>query len=340
MFQRKDRTEEQRLAIAEFWRWWESARGDLDKAIRAGAPQPFVGVISEHVNAIHRELEWELTPGLAAHHGLIVTAAGRPELRATAARWLAAAPAPDETWEYHSVRRADPTVFESVIAFGDIKLEVDKVRYAFTVDDDRGHVDVMCYHPSFADVPEDLQAQVTYLTLDWLLGEDRVEIWVGPIHWSAAAPAVPKTPEELRGAVDALAERGDRWAVMEGTGKDGLHRTALVNLPLRSARWPRFDTHLAVALPYRGDDEHKLPSDGSMQGMEAFEDALEQAVGGDGAVVAHETGGMLRTIHVYVDAHTGARARVEAALPGWTEGKAKLSATYDPGFERVGHLAG
>jgi Family of unknown function (DUF695) len=270
----------------------------------------------------------------------VVTSGGKAELRAVAARWLAAAPAPDEIWEYHEIRRADPTIFESRLAFGDISLEVDEVRYAFSVDEQRGQIDVMCFHPAFAQAPEEVRAQVTFLTLDWLLGEDRVETWIGAIHWTETAPAVPRRPEELRHAVDELCARGDRWALMGAEGKDGLPRMAVANLPLRSARWPRFDTHLGVTLPYRTCNEGQLPVDASLQELRDFEDMLVSALGRDGTLVAHETGNRLRTLHLYVDSQSDARARVEACLPGWAEGGAGMSATYDPGFDRVGHLAG
>jgi hypothetical protein len=127
---------------------------------------------------------------------------------------------------------------------------------------------------------------------------------------------------------------------MGAEGNDGLPRMAVANLPLRPARWPRFDTHLGVTLPYRTYNEGRLPIDSSLQALRDFEDMLVASVGGDGALVAHETGNRLRTLHFFVDAQSGARGRIESALPGWAEGRAGLDVTYDPRFERVAHLAG
>ncbi|HZM80176.1 MAG TPA: hypothetical protein VFC19_30955 [Candidatus Limnocylindrales bacterium] len=342
LFQRKasQRKEAEMAAIAAFWQWWPSMREVLDAAIQAGSVREHAEVIAQRVHAVHRELEWELTPGMGARHALVVTSGGVAELRAVAARWFAAAPAPDDIWEYHDIRRSDRMVFDSKLVFDDIKLEVDQVRYAFSVDDQRGQIDVLCYHPGFAGAPEQVQAQVTYLTLDWLLGEDRVETWIGAIHWTETAPAMPQRPEELRAAVDELAARGDQWALMAAEGKDGLPRMAVANLPLRSARWPRFDTHLGVTLPYRTFNEGRLPIDTSLQALRDFEDMLVATVGADGTLVAHETGNRLRTLHIYVDSQSGARGRVETALPGWSEGRAGLDATYDPRLSKVEHLSG
>jgi hypothetical protein len=341
LFQRKEKAEGQSAAIAAFWSWWPGVRDQLDAGIREGSAREHAEAIAQQVHAIHRDLEWELAPGRQAMHALIVTSAGNPELRAVAARWLAAAPEVDATWEYHDIRRADPEEFRRArLVFDDLKIDVEEIRYAFSAEDKRGVIDVLCYHPAFAGAPEQVQAQVTYLTLDWLLGEDKVESWIGAVHWTETAPAAPRLPQDLRAAVEELADRGEQWALMAAEGKDGLPRMAVANLPLRPARWPRFDTHLGVSLPFRTCNDGRLPIDGSLQGLRDFEDMLVGAVGADGTLVAHETGNRMRTLHLYVDSQSGARSRIEAVLPGWGEGRAGLDATYDPRFERVGHLAG
>ena len=341
LFQRKEKADGQSAAIAAFWSWWPEVRDQLDTGIREGSVRGHAEMIAERVNAIHSKLEWELAPGLNATHALVVTSAGEAELRAVAARWLAAAPAPDDLWEFHDIRRADRKDFRrATLAFGDLKIDVDEIRYAYTVDRQRGQIDVLCYHPGFAGAPEQVQGQVTYLTLDWLLGEDKVESWIGVIHWTDEPLAEPHTPEELSAAVDDVASRSEQWALMGAEGKDGLPRMAVANLPLRPARWPRFDTHLGVTLPYRTCNDGRLPIDGSLQALRDFEDMLVAAVGPDGTLVAHETGNRMRTLHLYVDSQSRARGRVETALPGWAEGRAGLDATYDPRFDRVEHLAG
>jgi hypothetical protein len=343
LFKGKDKSEDQRRAIGDFWAWWAAAREDVATEIEsgnAGVVPAFAASISGRVNAIHKDLEWESTPGVTgSRHALVVTSAGKPELRAVAARWLAAAPPADATWEYHEVRRADPSVFDSELQIGQVRLKVDEIRYGFTADEDNGQVDVVCHHPAFADLPDEVQAQVTFLSLDWLLGEDRVETWIGEIHWSSAALAKPREPVELRDAVLALAAGGeDRWALLGGEDQRGVPRMAVVNRPLRGARWPRFDTHLAVSLPYQSFNDGRLPVDASLQALRDFGDALEARMGADGRLVAHETGDRVRTLHLYVDSQSDARQRVESAAPDWREGKAEVAATYDPGLNRVRHL--
>ncbi|WP_117210092.1 DUF695 domain-containing protein [Allorhizocola rhizosphaerae] len=329
----------QAASIAEFWRWWSRTRNEAAAAIQSGGAAGLADAFSERVHAIHPGLEWELMPGRAAAHALVVTAAGKPELRAVAHRWLAQAPQPDAVWEYHCVRIADPAVFTSTLQVGVVKLELAKLGYAIAVDRQRSQIDVSCYHPAFAELPEEAQAQVTFLSLDWLLGEDNVEIWLGEICWTPSEPPNLRRPNDLKHAVHAIAE-DDRWALMTAEDRDGLPLIATVSMPLRPARWPRFDLHVAVVLGYQRFNDGLLPVDESLQALRRFEDYLAGVVGGNGALVAHETHNGQRALHFYVDAQSDARSRIEAAARAWTESRAIVDAALDPAFERLSHLMG
>src|SRR5262245_11462944 len=98
-------------SIADFWQWWSGVRQDVASSISDGSVERFNKAFGDRVTAIHKNVDWELTPGAGAQHCLVVSPAGNAELRSTAARWLAQAPAADETWEYRSVRGADLSVF-------------------------------------------------------------------------------------------------------------------------------------------------------------------------------------------------------------------------------------
>lgn len=334
------RSDKRAAAIDQFWRWWAGVRAEVAAAISAGDAERFSTEFNTRVESIEPDLQWELTPGTnGADHALVVTPAGNPELRATAARWLASAPAADKTWEYHAVRRSDPSVFSSKLGIAGLELDMAEIGYVINVDREFHRIDVVCFHPSFAALPDGARTQVTYLTLDWLLGEEDVEIWLGAIDSATDRPDNLRSPTDLRNAVYALAD-DDRWALMTGQDRDGRPRISTVSMPLRSARWPRFDTHVGVVLPYRSFNDGQLPVEGSLQSLRDFEDRLTASLAGDGALVAHETGVGQRTLHFYVDSVSDARARLESAAPDWAEGKAAVAVTHDPRFDRVRHLAG
>jgi hypothetical protein len=324
-------------AIAAFWQWWGTVRDDIAAGVSTGGVTRYVSGLAGHVSAINDDLQWELTPGGSSAHALVVTAAGNAVLRSVAARWLAAAPSADETWSYRSSRTADLVAFEATMQIEDLKLELADVRYGITVDQDSRQIDVTCYHPAFGGLPDKVRGQVTFLTLDWTLGEDGVEIWLREIGWTATAPQNPKTPQDLHHAVAAIAT-DDSWVIMQGRKPDGTPVLAMAASPLRPARWPRFDLYAPVVLPYRLFNDGQLPENESLDALRAFEDQLTEALGDDGTLVAHETSGRIRILHFYVDSQSAARTAIESQLPQWPEGRASAKPRLDPAFDGVRHL--
>ncbi|SBT40553.1 DUF695 domain-containing protein [Micromonospora auratinigra] len=324
--------------IAGFWQWWATARGEVAQAIDAGTVQGFAGELGHRVHAIHPDLQWELTRGVTSAHVLVVTAGGQDTVRAVAARWFSAAPPADDTWSYRSVRAGELSVFESTIELDGHKLDLGDMRYGVAVDMQRRQIDVVCHHPAFVNLPDDVRGQISFLTLDWALGEDEVETWIGEITWTATEPANPRTPHELRRAATALAGEEDSWVLMRGQRRDGTPLMAAAASPLRPARWPRFDLHVPIRLPYQRHNEGQLPVDESLAALRRFEDELSATIGPDGVLVAHETAGRERTLHFYVDSQSTARAELESHLPQWREGRASAGAQLDPAFEKVRHL--
>jgi hypothetical protein len=328
-------------AIADFWAWWENGRTRVEAAIPAGDWGGLPDEVGRLVDAIDGGLQWEFAPGTQSTHALVVTPAGNAELRALAARWRAAGPGADETWEYHTARQAAPQNFTSVLQLGDGKLEMGEVRFSFTFDEDRNEFAVVCVHPALPTLPEQAQQQIAFLALDWLLGEEATELWIGPVEYAGTYPdARPR--EELAEEVQALAHkhREPIWRMLQGVLPDGRMLMAMTQQPLRSARWPRFDTHAPVVLPFRHVADGGMPLDPSLFTVREFEDRLTGAVGTDGDLLAHETCAGLRTLHYYVDGASGAVDRLKRIVPGWDEGRAVLSPTYDPSLAGVRHLRG
>jgi hypothetical protein len=336
LFRRKAQTEAE--AITEFWHWWATMRDAMAIAGNNGLVHVFAEDLNGRVGAIHPGLEWAVAPGATSLHALMVTANGQAELRATAARWLAAAPPADETWSYRSARAADPGVFTGTTEVHGYELELAHIRYDITVNEPTRQVDVVCYHPAFAGMPDHVQGLATVLTLLWAVGEAELDTWVGRIGWSARSPMDPRTPRDLWQAVAGVASDQVDWLAMVGQRPDGAPLVAMVSVPLRPARWPRFDLYVPVWLPYQQYNESQLPEAESTTALHRFEDELRAAIGTSGEIIAHETGGRLRTLHCYVDPQTNARAAIESHLPRWREGRALTRPQPDHAFDHVRHL--
>src|SRR5689334_747544 len=112
LFRSRSKPEAER--IADFWQWWAGAKDDLARTLAADRTAHPVEEATRRARAIDTRLDCHVVPGTASAYVLIVTPSWADTGRGAAERWLAAAPRPDETWSYRSVRVvADLPAFES-----------------------------------------------------------------------------------------------------------------------------------------------------------------------------------------------------------------------------------
>ncbi len=341
IFKRRRRSAANAEPIGAFWSWWiDSGAALVADAIARDEPTEMSAVLFERIGRIHAYLEWELGPGLHAEHVLIVTAAGNPSLRAIARRWLRAAPPSDQTWEYADLRRPGPA---STIRFDGLPpIPIDAAVVSVEADASTIHVGV--HHPSFPELPIDVQRRVTFLMLDLMLGEEMVETWVGAIDTLTSVPDDSKPIETLLPAVAAFAaehtleDGSPAWKMLEGT-RGGHRLIATAEYPLRSIRRPHLDTHAAVSIGYPVRRDDGLPESDMLDELRQFEDHLTDRLGGSGNLLAHETSAGTRTLHYYVDGTTPAGEQLRAAVNGWPHGRVTVSVSPDPAWHNVSHLS-
>lgn len=322
-------------AIAAFWQWWSSSAADIAAAIPAGSLARFADVMTSQVHAIDPGLAWEFGAGTSSRHQLTVTAEGDPSLRRIARRWLRAAPPGDATWSFYDMRQ--PSALDSVLQIGDAELRFGDVRVVATRHGSA--LDVVMYHPLFAQLPEQVQRQITYLSLDSALGEEAVELWVGSIDQTLSEPtdsrALADLPAMLAGVIaDAMPNGEMGWTLLRGDGPRGPVLVSCLNR-LSPVQAPNHDEHVAVTVPFRDVTADGWPGAGSLNALRAFEDHLNSIVQGSGELVALETSGGFRTLHYYVDSTTPAADQLQAAVHGWDQGSVTLSAHPDPAWEAV-----
>jgi hypothetical protein len=324
-------------AIQAFWAWWAAARPRAEKLIAGTPDDAFVAEMGERVSAIHPRLQWEFTAGTSTAHLLVVTSAGDAELRSLAERWRRGAPDADSTFGYASARQGDPDALDgAILDIGGHRLDLGDLRFGAVADREANAVHVTVWHPVFTGLPEEARLRVAFLALDWVLGEDRVEIWVGAIS-AAAGPGPDLTARELAEVVDDMvpADGEARWATIAGSRK-GKPLVALVQTPLKAARWPAYDLHIRIDVPYRSRDENGFPSEEAFPALYALEDRIDARI--DGAVVvAHETSDGVRTTHLYAE-RPAAAAVLEPLLVDWPDGRIRMKVTPDPGWAAVSHL--
>lgn len=324
--------------ITGFWQWWQTEGHGIDPR-RASA---MTDRLSGHLERIHPDLSWHFGKGAAAEHCLTVSAGGIAELRPTAERWLRAAPAPDATWEFRSSQAADPGALDQTLQIGGAELDLALTRFRVEVDDAQQRVHVGVYHPAYlaAALPEDLRGQIMFLVLDWLLGEDDVERWLGHVETLTAPPGNGVTGAELREQVAELARRRDpqAWAAAEFTGANGAPGLAIFRSGVRWIDHPTFDRHQLVTVPYAAQANGLPRDDATLQHLRGLEEELDALLGRRGILIGHESQQGTRQIHAYTD---GQDQNVDAALAAWAGSRSlSVQAHPDPSWRTVRHLTG
>ena len=326
--------------IAEFWQWW-AAIGELrfTASIAKGDYGDVADDFTVRVAAIHPELQWETSKGGSSQHALCVTAAGVAELRPLAERWFRAAPQATEVWEFSPARQRDPSVLTSLLDFSGVQVELGLSRFSIHVDDERQLLHVKVFHPTFAALGENSSRQVTYLLLDWLLGEDDVERWVGGIATVLDDPLDSVPVDALLNVVVEMAARHIEpvWFLAESTTTAGNRLLVTSMRPLRWIDHPLFDLHTEIRLPYSLQRDDGLPTVEALEALRGYEDGLVRALGERGLLVAFETFEGQRVFHVYTDSEDqNARDIIDGFQ---SSGHATKAHALDPSWKHVRQFA-
>lgn len=327
--------------IAEFWAWWATRRQEYAERLDRGElPTETAGELAAAVHAVHPDLVWEIGRGDLASHALVVSAGGVAELRALAERWHRAGPGDDLLWEYHPARQANALRFAESITLEGQTFDLTRTLVGAFADDRRAKIDVSVYHPAFVHLSAQARAQVAFLTLDWALGEDDVERWVGAVEVAEAQPMDAVPAGTLGAVVSQLRERwgGERWVLLEGETSDGKRVLAAARHPLCRVDHPLLDEHVMVTLPYTTDDAG-LPDEDSLTELRRFEQHMLERLGSAAVLVGHETGDGRRLLHLYGEARHSVMARIEALLAAYRgPAAAAVHARLDPAWRETAHL--
>lgn len=322
--------------ISDFWAWW----ADGGRSISPHGVTPAHGELTRRVQAIHPELTWHFGPGESSEHRLTVSAEGVAGVRPAAERWRRAAPAEDSTWEYRSAQQADPDGLVHRLDIAGHQVELSETRFGVDIDHEGRRVHVGVFHPTFAAMPVEASRQVTFLVLDWTLGEDHVERWVGAIDSLTESSAATSSAQDLIAAVAELeaAREPDGWAVAEWTADGEVPGLAMFRTGVRWIDEPTLDLHHEIVAPYAAQD-NGLPEPQALDRLRALEDELMGAIGNRGILVAHQTAAGRRTFHIYTDGEDQNVAdALRAALP--TSDDVTMTSTADPAWQAVRPFTG
>ena len=326
--------------IAAFWAWWPAARERICAALenhRFG--EELIEEIGERVQAVQGGLDWEVGPGDRAPYFFCLSAAGDPVSRRITERWLKAAPAPDQTWEYLAARPPKKLLPKAIMKVGEVPVGLDDFVASFEVDENREFVNVRCFNPVFPRMDEEQRGRATFLMLDGMLGEDGVERWIGGIKAAAAVPAGARPIAELRAAIDALAKTatGERGVILKGQNAEGQLLFASLNSALKRIDHLDCDIHAAIDLALLTPSEQGLTTNEEAQQLNAIEDELTPLLPG-AVYFGRETCAGRRVIHYFAPGDSLSRARLDKWASGSSLPRSAGDLDRGPGLGRARSL--
>jgi hypothetical protein len=324
-------------AVGAFWRWWSVAgAGLITAAAMTGVYGDLPEIIGAMVMAIHPELRWETGPGARSRHRLCVSGSGDPRLRVLAERWRRAAPPPTETWEFAAAREPQPGMLSGTLEGLEQPVDLGLARVAVDWDERRAVAELTVFHPAFTRMGTNDCRQAGRLLVDWLLGEDDVQRWVGAINVTRADPRDSQPAAVVPEFFQAVATRNPdpRWTMREAKTSSG-HRVIVCALrPLRWVDHPLMDLHTAVRISFRRTVDDGLPDGEALIGLLHLEQDLDSLVGPRGRLVASETSNGLRVLHYYSDSEDQ-NGRDSFDRFARSRRDVQVAHTYDPGWGRV-----
>lgn len=332
LFRRRPRATSPRQATVDFWTWW-AAEGHAIDPSRASR---LTDALTSRLEAIHPSLDWQFGAGDRAQHRLVASAGSDAEGRVQAARWARLAPDADPRWEFAASTPRDPDALSNVLSIGGADLDLSELVFAVETDDDVRRVHVGVFHPVFPALDEEIRGQIAFLAVDWLLGEDAVERWVGALEPLTERPDPALPARDVTEAVERFererAEHPDSWSVLEGV-HDGSPIAAITRSDVRWIDAPEFDRGHQLLIRYA---DTGLPDGESLDRIAAIDDEITTAVGDAGIYLGREMSDGIATYYAYTDSED---PDVEARIVRLADSLgSKLASDADPGWQGTRHL--
>ena len=170
--------------VTEFWEWFPTVARRFYDTIEADRCDDLTDEISEVAERLLPNLSWAFGPGETGCHAFTVSGEGEIDKQLLAEYWRSRAPR-IPNWTFYASRQ--PTSPEDLAEMSIHINDQDSVNAAdlmfkTKVDEEKEVVDIVAWHPAFADVPEQNQFQILFLFLDEALGEFGTQTWLGEVE--------------------------------------------------------------------------------------------------------------------------------------------------------------
>lgn len=327
-------------AIYAFWRWWSTEGVDhLSSAVTTGEYRNLPDTLDAMVKAIGPGLSWETGPGIHSRHRLCVSGGGDPGLRVLAERWQRAASPPTPMWEFAAARQPQPGMLAVTLEVAGESIDLSLSRASVTLDKERARAHVRLHHPAFTRLTPGHRHQLASLLLDWVLGEDNVQRWIGTISAAETAPPDSLPVTALPEIIEAMTARHAHigWTLKDAGTSSGPRTIIRALRPLRWIDHPLLDLHTAIHVDYPQTRPDGLPDYDEAIDLHRLEEDLAAALGPRGMLVATQTSEGRRTLHYYTDSEDqNGRDIIDRFAE--TRLHTEVTHTYDPGWTLINPL--
>ena len=176
-----------RARVDAFWTTFRENAARYHKAIQGGEASSLAKELSALVESLLPDASWELMPGTSEGREAlaIMSPSNRPQ-QFLLREWKRCAPT-DIPWDFHMRKpAATPAARRSTMTYGGREYRAKDLMFTAEVREEDRKVDLTVFHPHFTTVDEDERATVGFVWLDWMLGEQAVEVRVGHIAFATA----------------------------------------------------------------------------------------------------------------------------------------------------------
>ena len=277
--------------------------GLLHDAVTTGDYGDLPDTIDAMVKAIGRGLSWETAPGVHARHQFCVSGRGDPRLRVLAERWRRASPPPTSSWEFAGARHQRPGMLAVTFDVGGTPINLGLSRVSVTLDEERARAHVSVHHPAFTRLTPGHRHQISCLLLEWLLGEDNIQRWIGSVTATETEPTDTLPATSLPEIIDAMTARHAhiRWTLQDAGTPSGPRTIIKALRPLRWIDHPLLDLHTALQVSYPQTRPDGLPDYDEAIDLHRLEEDLTAVLGPRGLLAATQTSNGRRILHCYTD---------------------------------------
>ena len=171
-----------------FWRWFPEVADRFYQTIESGKCAELADEVSEFMGDTMPGLAWVFGPGEDGGHSFTVSGEGMVAKQLLADYWLGQQ-VESPGWTFYESRQPNQHLENIAVEIDGLgRVDAETMLIETTVDQEQELLDIVVWHPLFAELPDEHHAQLLFLLLDETLGEFGTQTWLGGIDVAEINP--------------------------------------------------------------------------------------------------------------------------------------------------------